>query len=310
MSDTRGQAIDVVHGTHAGSSCWNDSVDAFQEATTRASLPRTAETRAGAAAASQAELLSGAPVVVTSSPHEDSLESEATLQGRPSTVERSAMMALVAHDLRGPLTALVLTSELIHHHLGELTDDLKSAVEILVDQVRSFHQLVVDLLDISQLDHGLTQLEIQPINLGRFCEQLLRSRHETATVTLAPDAHFVLADPRLLRQIITNLLDNARSYGGGATCIAISRDSEATSIAVEDAGPGLTDDDQRRVFRRFERGSQGSTGHVSGSGLGLSLVAGHVQLHGGEVRYEPLADVGARFVISLPHLHDAAKHVR
>ena len=265
MSDTTTQTIDLVHGAH-------DSDPA---------RPRP-----------------------KSSPREDSSESEAMHQGRSNTVERSTMMALVAHDLLGPLSALVLTSELIHHHRDELDDDLKSAAEILNDQVRSFHQLVVDLLDMSQLDHGLTQLDIQPIDLERFCEQLLRSRCETATITVAPDVHVVLADPRLLRQIIANLLDNARSYGGGATRIAISSDCGATSIAVEDAGPGLTDDDQGRVFRRFERGSKGSTGHVSGSGLGLALVAGHVQLHGGEVRYEPVADGGARFVISLPHRFD------
>ena len=98
-------------------------------------------------------------------------------------------------------------------------------------------------------------------------------------------------------------MENAVYYGGGATRVSLEQDRSVARLAVEDAGPGVAPDERERVFDRFFRGSASGRRRSGGqgSGLGLSLVAEHVRLHGGRVWVEDgPGGVGARFVVELP----------
>ena len=113
----------------------------------------------------------------------------------------------------------------------------------------------------------------------------------------------VRADKRRIVRVIANLLDNASKYGGGATGVALRRVDGGVQIAVEDRGPGVPDEDRERIFERFSRGvSAGRRGSSDGVGLGLALVAEHVNLHGGRIWVEGRTDgeEGACFVVQLP----------
>jgi signal transduction histidine kinase len=104
---------------------------------------------------------------------------------------------------------------------------------------------------------------------------------------------------------VTNLLDNAAKYGGGATSVSVLGDRQVVRIAVEDAGPGVPDEEKDLIFERFARGvSAGARRGGSGAGLGLALVAEHVALHDGDVWVEDRLDgaSGARFVVELPRV--------
>jgi two-component system, OmpR family, sensor histidine kinase MtrB len=114
-------------------------------------------------------------------------------------------------------------------------------------------------------------------------------------------------DKRRFERIMTNLLENAALYGGGATLVAAEpgaarADGLATiRVSVEDHGPGVTESARSRIFERFYRGHvSGRRGDGTGTGLGLALVAEHVRLNGGSVRAEETDGGGARFVIELP----------
>ena len=124
---------------------------------------------------------------------------------------------------------------------------------------------------------------------------------------LATTAAIVMGDKRRLAQVVTNLLENAHKYGGGATVIALKGDRRAVRIAVEDSGPGVPDDEKELVFERFARGTAaGARGSGGGAGLGLALVAEHVRLHNGDVWVGDRLDgaPGARFVVELPRADD------
>ena len=113
----------------------------------------------------------------------------------------------------------------------------------------------------------------------------------------------MLAEKRRLARVTANLIDNAAKYGGGATRIHVSQSGEMVYLAVEDDGPGVPVDERFVIFDRFSRGGAGGRrGYDTGVGLGLSLVAEHVNLHGGQVWVEDRPDgrTGARFVVSLP----------
>ena len=113
----------------------------------------------------------------------------------------------------------------------------------------------------------------------------------------------IAADKRRLAQVIANLVDNADKYGGGKIEAHISQTAENVVLAFEDDGPGVPVVERSVIFDRFSRGSAGGKrGYDTGSGLGLSLVAEHVGLHGGRVWVEDRLDggSGARVVVVLP----------
>jgi signal transduction histidine kinase len=110
----------------------------------------------------------------------------------------------------------------------------------------------------------------------------------------------VRADKRRLEQVIANLVGNARAHGGGVSRIRVEAGPGTARLAVEDSGPGVPDPEKQRIFERFYRGPQVARSQEGGVGLGLSLVAEHVRLQGGEVRAEDAPGGGARFVVEFP----------
>jgi signal transduction histidine kinase len=112
------------------------------------------------------------------------------------------------------------------------------------------------------------------------------------------EALVVQGDPRLLRCLVRNLLENARLHGGGATAVRISRVGDTAQLVVEDAGAGVAADDRMRIFEPFQRAAP--AGGAAGAGLGLSIVRQIALAHGGSVAYEERAEGGSRFIVMLP----------
>jgi signal transduction histidine kinase len=101
--------------------------------------------------------------------------------------------------------------------------------------------------------------------------------------------------------VVVNLVENAAVYAGGVTRLAVEATDDTVRLIVEDAGPGVPAEARARIFERFFRGSAaGRRGAGDGTGLGLSLVAEHVRLHGGRVWVEDRPEGGSRFVVELP----------
>jgi two-component system sensor histidine kinase MtrB len=205
----------------------------------------------------------------------------------------------VSHELRSPLMTLAAS---IQVHAA------RSAVDLMDADVARFHQLVDDLLEISRFDAGVARLALDEVHLSELVRQAVEtSTDEPVPVVIEPsvDGLVVRADKRRLVRVIANLLDNARKYAGGATSVMVHRpDDRRVQIAVEDAGPGVPEEERYVVFDRFARGRAGSHRASAGDGvgLGLSLVSEHVALHGGRVWVEDRDDgeAGARFVVELP----------
>jgi two-component system, OmpR family, sensor histidine kinase MtrB len=106
---------------------------------------------------------------------------------------------------------------------------------------------------------------------------------------------------RRLERVVTNLVDNANRYGGGLVRIALESVPGASQLVVEDAGPGVKQEERRYIFERFARGATAKArGASDGAGLGLSLVTEHAHLHGGTVWAGRLAERGAPFIVRLP----------
>jgi two-component system, OmpR family, sensor histidine kinase MtrB len=234
----------------------------------------------------------------------------AALQTR---VERDARFASdVSHELRSPLMTLAASAEVMKVRRDEMPERAQAALDLLVAEVARFQGLVEDLLEISRFDAGAIRLHLEDLLVAEFVRQAVAvSSLPRTKVTVSDRAEGLImqGDRRRLARVVANLIDNARSHGGGEPEIKVTEaegDGEPLAhawIAVEDHGPGVPSEERTLVFERFARGAvAGRRSGSDGAGLGLALVDEHVRMHGGRVWVDDRADgePGARFVLEFP----------
>ena len=225
----------------------------------------------------------------------------------------------VAHELRNPLTSLRSAVETLP--LAKTEESRKRLLEVIEHDVKRLDRLITDISDASRLDAELQRQEVSPVDLANLLEALVKAANEIrtdeVTVTLrfeggAPASFKVPGHDSRLGQVVSNLLDNARSFSppGGTVRITGRKLKDEVEILVDDDGPGIPPDVIEKIFERFytDRPDQG---FGQNSGLGLSISKQIVEAHGGRIwaenRTAPAARpgetprvLGARFVVRLP----------
>lgn len=228
--------------------------------------------------------------------------------GLEERIQRDARFASeVSHELRSPLMTLTASVEVLENARDEMPPRSQTALDLLAADIARFRTLVEDLLEISRFDVGTAHLDPSPVLYAEFVRAAVElAAVDDVEVIVAPDAEdvVIMAEKRRLARVVANLLDNAAKYGGdGEIRVLVSRTPETALMAVEDRGSGVPADERFVIFDRFSRGGAGGRrGYDTGVGLGLSLVAEHVNLHHGRVWVEERPDglSGARFVVELP----------
>ncbi|MFK4147853.1 ATP-binding protein [Streptomyces sp. NPDC004065] len=219
------------------------------------------------------------------------------------------LIATVAHELRSPLTSVKGFTATLLAKWERFTDDQKRLMLETVDaDADRVTRLIAELLDISRIDSGRLEVRRQLVDIGAAV-----GRHIQAYVAAGqPADRFLLrieqplpalwADPDKIDQVLSNLLENAVRHGEGTVTIDIApaaspREGEhaGTSVMVSDEGPGIPEESMNRVFTRFWRGSK-----RGGTGLGLYIVKGIVEAHGGTITVGRAPGGGARFRFTLP----------
>jgi two-component system sensor histidine kinase MtrB len=228
------------------------------------------------------------------------------VDGVQDRIEREARFASdVAHELRSPLTTLANSAAVLDSRREELPERSQQALDLLTGEIHRFQRMVFDLLEISRLDAGVSNLALAIVTTGELVRNTLASAG-ASEVPLVMDevaaVSYLNVDKRRFERIMTNLVANAERHGGGTSRVEVTSDEESVHIAVEDSGPGVAEEDKHRIFDRFARGTTtaGTRGHSSGTGLGLALVAEHLKLLNGTIAIEEASGGGARFVVSLP----------
>ncbi|WP_031486720.1 sensor histidine kinase [Streptomyces bicolor] len=219
------------------------------------------------------------------------------------------LIATVAHELRSPLTSVKGFTATLLAKWERFTDDQKRLMLETVDaDADRVTRLIAELLDISRIDSGRLEVRRQPVDIGAAV-----GRHIQAYVAAGqPADRFLLrieqplpalwADPDKVDQVLSNLIENAVRHGDGTVTIDITataspREDEytGTSVTVSDEGPGIPEESMNRVFTRFWRGSK-----RGGTGLGLYIVKGIVEAHGGAIEVGRAPGGGAQFRFTLP----------
>ncbi|HYD09303.1 MAG TPA: HAMP domain-containing sensor histidine kinase [Acidimicrobiales bacterium] len=207
----------------------------------------------------------------------------------------------VSHEVRSPLAALTASIEVLERRRHELSEQGRVALDALREQAHAFTQLVLDLLEISMIEAGRVEVRREPTDPVRLARRAAAVvGHPDLPIsagTSVPDV--VPLDRRRIAQAIGSVLENADRYAGGATGIHVDVEDGALLLRIEDRGPGVPEEERTSVFQRFERGVHGRAG-PRGTGLGLSLVAEQLALHGGRARVEARSGGGAVFVLEVP----------
>jgi two-component system sensor histidine kinase MtrB len=205
----------------------------------------------------------------------------------------------VSHELRSPLQTLSAATTVLDRRRGSLDDRTAAAVDLITDEVGRFESLVSDLLELAKSDRPA---ERRPTDVVGLTRALIASRRLPPDLLQVTGAAEVLdVDPRRYEQVLANLLDNAAKHGGGTVRVGLCVADDRLELEVDDEGAGVPVDERELVFDRFSRGRAASMrGGSEGTGLGLALVAQHVQAHRGTVEVLDRPGGGARFRVVLP----------
>ena len=208
----------------------------------------------------------------------------------------------VSHELRSPLAAMRAAVEILDRRRGMMPDEAVATLEMLSARVETFEALVLDLLEISRLDAHSVDLDLERLDAETFLRHVLAAAGAPdASISVTPPGASVIADRRRLAQAVSNIVFNAQLYAGGLTEAAVEVTSDLAYIHLDDHGPGIPPDERKAILQRFVRGRAGKqAGTTTGSGLGLALSCGHIELHGGNLSITDGPTGGARFTIALP----------
>jgi PAS domain S-box-containing protein len=211
-------------------------------------------------------------------------------------------VASAAHELRTPVATMTGFAAILAERRETMSEDqIQTALDALARGGERLTALVTNLLDLSQLEHGTLRVEAESVQLSESVRQALDAVPPPdgfAAEVAVPEGISVVADRRLLDQVLVNLLTNAYRHGERRVRIEASTDRADAELAVTDDGPGVPDDVVQSLFEPFTRGRNARRG--TGSGLGLTIVWRALQAMDGDVRYERAGDGGARFTIRLP----------
>jgi two-component system sensor histidine kinase/response regulator len=223
--------------------------------------------------------------------------------------DRDELLGILAHDLKNHLGGMQMSAQLLQDRIA-LGSDARAAqlAENILGSSEQLLAFVKAFLANAAADRGLP-LEPVPLNLAdvattavRHYQEAARRKHLELRTNFPGGNATVLADPSALAQILENLLSNAIKFSppGRTILIAIRPLPEQVECVVEDQGPGFTDEDKARMFRRYGRLSARPTGGEPSSGLGLSIVRKLVQAMHGEITCASTARAGAAFTVRLP----------
>ncbi len=222
---------------------------------------------------------------------------------------KNRFLGLAAHDLRNPLASIRGLAEVL------LGDDSQPLTPMQREWIATIHSasdgmlaLVNDILDLAAIESGKLQLQFQPSNLRSLTEERIRVNRvlarekrialEESLCDLPP----IPIDPNRIAQVIDNLLGNAIKYSplDSSVSIALTRSNGTAVLSVRDQGPGISEEDQVKLFDEFERLSARPTGGEKSTGLGLSIAKQIVEAHRGAMHIESKVGAGTTFSFSLP----------
>jgi two-component system phosphate regulon sensor histidine kinase PhoR len=240
---------------------------------------------------------------------------EDVTQQRAADEARRSMVAHAVHELRTPLTNIRLyVEEAIESGEADPTQTAR-ALNVINAEARRLERVVADMLSVSEMESGSLSIRSAEVPLETMFEDL---QHDYAAAArekglelsweLPPKWPRVLGDRDKLALSVHNLLGNAIKYTprGGSITVRVDVVEDQLLVEVVDTGIGISDEDQARLFERFQRARDKRVEAITGTGLGLALAREVARMHGGDVTVKSQLDAGSTFTLSVPTMKEAA----
>jgi signal transduction histidine kinase len=218
---------------------------------------------------------------------------------------KSKFLATMSHELRTPLNAILGFSEIIRDNALGDSEMMRSKYRDYASSIYSSGShlllLISEVLDLSKIESGSYQLYFEPIDLKEMIQESLQlisplaNRGKVTILPLQVQGDMELeADRRAVKQVMVNLLSNAVKFtpAGGEVEIICAEENGALHVSVRDSGIGIAEDLQERVFEPFHQGDAKVARRYEGTGLGLSVCKGLIEMHGGQIRLESTSGIG------------------
>lgn len=219
--------------------------------------------------------------------------------------QQSRFVADAAHELRTPLASLRTNLEVVLSDPHAALADYRETASALEQALERLERLVEDLLLLAR---GGKDIRVEPVYLEVLISdviQELRTLAQSHQVSLhyhIVDEVMLQADAPLLARAVSNLIENGIRYNhpGGSVTVTVHREANGVAVSVEDTGVGIPPEEKSHIFERFYRVDRSRARNQGGAGLGLSITAHIVQLHGGHIEVESTSGVGSTFTLCLP----------
>ena len=236
----------------------------------------------------------------------------ANLELARSARMKDEFLASMSHELRTPLTGILGLSESLQMNTyGDLSEKHLRVLKLIEESGRHLLDLINDILDLSKIEAGKFDLQMEPCSLGGICQASLQmtkgmaqKKRQQTSFSIDPQFITLHADARRLKQMLVNLLSNAVKFtpeGGRIGVIVTGNPTEhQVSITVWDTGIGIKPEDLPRLFQVFVQLDSKLSRQYAGTGLGLALVQRMASMHNGKVDVESTPGQGSRFTITLP----------
>ncbi len=219
--------------------------------------------------------------------------------------EKNNLINVVAHDLKSPLHQINGLMTILNHTIPNKSDEQSKLIGMVSGATSRLSQMVTSLLDINAIESGKTNLKLQKVELSSVLKEVEKEFAETAQEKrisisiLESELCCVEADESYIHQVFENLLSNAIKFSPKGREISMSLQAKdgKTRFSITDSGPGLSDDDKTKLFKKFQKLSAQPTGNEHSTGLGLSIVKRFVEAMGGKVWCESEWGKGATFFV-------------
>ncbi|MGH2864866.1 MAG: sensor histidine kinase, partial [Solirubrobacteraceae bacterium] len=221
---------------------------------------------------------------------------------RRSDELKTAVLRSVSHDLRTPLTAILMAATALdaerptREHVGEVREQV-------LDAATRLWRLIEKLLDLSVLQAGRAEPRLSWYSIDEVLQEAIEqvgARTPDFKLSVEPDMPLLQGDPGQLERAFANVLENAARYSGEKPVTVRARAvRDRIRILVVDQGPGIPRSEQERIFLPFYRSSEAPERHP-GSGLGLAITRGFLELNGGRISVESVPGRGTSFVVEFP----------
>jgi signal transduction histidine kinase len=234
---------------------------------------------------------------------------EKSRQVEEASKHKSQFLANMSHELRTPLNAILGYTELIIDGIyGDAPDKMRNVLERVQTNGKHLLGLINDVLDLSKIEAGqlvltLNDYSIKEMMQGVYVavEPLAGNKKLGFKLEVPPDLPVAHGDERRLSQVLLNLVGNAIKFTDtGAVTMRASAANGGYTIAVNDTGPGISEDDRAKIFEEFKQSESAQTKAKGGTGLGLSIAKRIVEMHGGKLWVESALGSGSTFFFTLP----------